>query len=895
MPDRREKVNSLTAEQQAQLEQIVAKFELAWFRGERPALETFLPSDPTCRKVALLELIHVDIEFRSKAGEVTQPQAYLSRFPELRADLQAVQSIIATVGKFESRKQAIKADAGVPGLKPELRLRESQRTKPPTESPALKSTKETGAISSSELSEDTDGGTAMESDAQAGIRLYATLKRGLTLGNYVILDKLGQGGMGTVFRAEHRRMLREVALKVLSPEVLKAPQAVQRFHREVRVAAKLTHPNIVTAYDADEEQGVHFLVMEIVEGTSLAALVKRHGPLPPKKAVDFVVQAARGLDYAHSKGIVHRDIKPGNLMLDQFGIVKILDLGLARLDEGGLAAAEGDLTDTGNVMGTIDYISPEQALNTKHADHRSDIYSLGCTLWFLLTGKAVYGGQTPVERILAHRDRPVPSLRAVRNDVSMELEAVFRTMVAKSPDERFKSMADVLKAFEECHLGGAEASSGGYTIVAPMADEIPLAERSFAIEQAIAPPAPPSPTPAPVFRGPAGTNPKSKPKSATGKNRRSPKSTSVFVKNQAAADSLAFGRKVMTAAAIGLGVVFLVVVIALVYWALNRTSPSKRPEAEPEPKLQRPAPAAAIFTADEAKGYQARWSEFLGQPVEKSNSIGMKLVLIPQGEFDMGTAPAEIEELLKTTTSQIVRARYQTESPVRRVKIDRPFYMSTQEVTQAEYEKLLQANPSWFSKIGEGSDRVQGSDTSGRPVERITWFDALTFCNRLSEKEGLHPCYKINDGNISFNDENGYRLPTEAEWEYACRAGTAGPFANSTTDAEQPATSFWHDANSGSLTQAAATNKPNAFGLFDMHGNVWEWCHNEYGAIPAAGEAGKPIAGSLQGAAERVIRGGSWMDDAIDCRSAVRSDRLPSFRDNTIGFRVLLGVMEGGG
>ena len=489
MPDRRDRVNPLTAEQQAQLEQIVAEFELAWFRGERPAIEALLPSDPSLRQVALLELVHVDIEFRSKAGEAAQPQTYLSRFPELRADLPAVQSIIATVGKLESAKGTVKSGGGVPGLKPEPRPRASQRTKLPADSPALKGSKETAAISNSDLADDTDGGTAMESDVEAGIRLYATLKRGATLGNYSILDKLGQGGMGTVFRAEHRRMLREVALKVLSPEVLKAPQAVQRFHREVRVAAKLTHPNIVTAYDADEERGVHFLVMEIVEGTSLAALVKRHGPLPPKKAIDFVVQAARGLEYAHSKGIVHRDIKPGNLMLDQFGIVKILDLGLARLDEGGLAAAEGDLTDTGNVMGTIDYISPEQALNTKHADQRSDIYSLGCTLWFLLTGKPVYGGQTPVERILAHRDRPVPSLRGVRNYVSMELEAVFRTMVAKSPDERYKSMADVLKAFEECHLGGAEASSGGYTLVAPMTDEFPLAERSFAIEQSIAPPA----------------------------------------------------------------------------------------------------------------------------------------------------------------------------------------------------------------------------------------------------------------------------------------------------------------------------------------------------------------------------------------------------------------------
>src|SRR5262245_34354055 len=151
--------------------------------------------------------------------------------------------------------------------------------------------KDTASVSNSELAPSTHGGTAAVHDPEVGNQLYAALARGKTLGNYVILSKLGQGGMGTVFKAEHRRMLREVALKVLSPEFLQAPQAVQRLHREVRVAAKLTHPNIVTAYDADEEQGLHFLVMELVEGTDLASLVKRDGPLPVPKAIDCVVQA----------------------------------------------------------------------------------------------------------------------------------------------------------------------------------------------------------------------------------------------------------------------------------------------------------------------------------------------------------------------------------------------------------------------------------------------------------------------------------------------------------------------------------------------------------------------------------------------------------------------------
>ncbi len=292
--------------------------------------------------------------------------------------------------------------------------------------------------------------------------IYQKKSRGLLIGNYVILDKLGQGGMGVVFKARHRRLGRVGALKILPPSFARDRQAVMRFRREVEAAGRLKHPNVVAAVDADEDRGVHFLVMDFVQGRDLDHVVRERGPMPVSQALDCLMQAARGLEAAHAQGIVHRDIKPANLMLDSAGTVRVLDLGLARLVDAanpfGKSTA-GRLTESGMYMGTIDYMAPEQAEDSHRVDHRADIYSLGCTLYFLLNAREPFDGATVLKRLMAHMERPAPSLRTTRPEVPASLEAVYQKMMAKSPADRPASMTELISLLEPCKTEAKATSS----------------------------------------------------------------------------------------------------------------------------------------------------------------------------------------------------------------------------------------------------------------------------------------------------------------------------------------------------------------------------------------------------------------------------------------------------
>jgi outer membrane biosynthesis protein TonB len=264
------------------------------------------------------------------------------------------------------------------------------------------------------------------------------------LGKYKLIDLLGRGGMGNVFLAQHTMMNRTVAVKMISRELSQDPASRERFIEEARAIAALDHPNIVHAYTVDSEDERYYLVLEYVEGQDLQRTVEAQGPLDYERAADYVRQAADGLAHAHAKGMVHRDIKPSNLLVNPQGVVKILDMGMARLVERGpQAPANGAALQAERVLGTVDYMAPEQGVLGPEMDQRADIYSLGCTLYYLLTGSPPFPEGTLPERILKHQTQDPPSILVKRPGAPRDLVKICEKMMAKNPADRFQSAAEV--------------------------------------------------------------------------------------------------------------------------------------------------------------------------------------------------------------------------------------------------------------------------------------------------------------------------------------------------------------------------------------------------------------------------------------------------------------------
>ncbi len=299
-----------------------------------------------------------------------------------------------------------------------------------------------------------DSGIVASSLTKAGLltewqseKLLQGRHKGFYLGKYKLLNHIGTGGMGSVYLAEHLVMRHRVAVKLLPNHLAAATSYLERFHQEARASAQLNHPNMVRAFDVDHDGNIHYLVMEYVDGADLQAIVSRNGPLPFKTAADYTRQAAEGLAYAHRSGLIHRDIKPANLLVDKTGTVKILDMGLARFTD----ETQGSLTMAYDqkMIGTVDYLSPEQALDSHRVDARVDIYSLGCTLYFMLTGDAPFPQGTIPQRLMQHQSAEPADIRISRPDAPEELIAICRKMMAKVPENRYQTADEVSQALSE--------------------------------------------------------------------------------------------------------------------------------------------------------------------------------------------------------------------------------------------------------------------------------------------------------------------------------------------------------------------------------------------------------------------------------------------------------------
>ena len=566
---------------------------------------------------------------------------------------------------------------------------------------------------------------------------------------YEILRPIGAGGMGVVYLARNKWLDRLEVIKVIGTGLVGKAGVLERFLREIRAAAALSHENVVKAYSATQFGDLLVFAMEYVAGEDLAKVVQKRGPLPIADACAYARQVALGLQHAHEKGMVHRDIKPSNLILargDGEEVVKILDFGLAKASsEKGL---QRGLTAEGHVLGTPDYIAPEQITSAASADIRADIYSLGCTLYYLLTGSTPFHADNVFLLLQAHLTTIAQPVNLRRPQVSGELAAVVARMMAKDPAERYQKPLEV-----------AQALAPFCTVPDTLPD-----------------------------RAQAGARDRKR-----------------LLPRRVAATATAI--VLLGLLALGIGIWF-------------------DPPLPTTPKNDGNAIDASL-------------------PATFKNAFGMEFVLVGKGTAWLGGGAGE---------------------QGKQVAIAHDFYLGVYEVTQEEWQAVTGVNPSAFARTGGDQASVKDipeAELKRFPVEWVSWDDAQAFLKRLNTRK---------------KDGWTHRLPTAAEWEYACRGGPRADRFDGAFDFyfEKPAQKLLPaQANFGNVlkrTCKVGSYLPNRLGLYDMHGNVAEWCDDAHRA--------------REGVLQRVVRGGAFDDSADICRAAFGGADPPDTHRTWTGLRV---------
>lgn len=697
------------------------------------------------------------------------------------------------------------------------------------------------------------------------------------IGHYEVLQLLGKGGFGIVFRAFDEILQRVVAIKVMAPHLAATSPARKRFLREARTSAAVRHENVVQVYEVGE-QPLPYLVMEFIPGETLQQRLDRTGPLDVQEALRIGRQIAEGLAAAHGTDLIHRDIKPANVLLegDQHK-VKITDFGLAR------AADDASMTQSGTIAGTPMYMAPEQALG-QTLDQRADLFSLGSVMYQMISGRAPFRANTTVAVLKRVAEDTPRNIRDIIPETPQWLCDIVTKLHAKKPEDRFHSAREVADVLTDCEAQlkansklqdfsripqikqPAAGKSSRWRWVAAAAVLLPVLVLAtwaipfllrYATNEGTL-----------IYAGAIDPNLENilikRDGQVVAKLLTSHGIVHLPAGNYEAevvcreGYELAMYRRgpfsVLGDAPGALGwenAVGRTIPLTLtrdwdvgISLKLAKSSDNPGDTSKDESgwvqadKPGTPPPAVAPFDEDQARAHQEAWATHLGVPVEYTNNIGMKFVLIPPGKFLMGSPREEIENSLmavgidggKDEHFKHWKERIRSEGPQHKVIVSKPIYLGVHEVTQAQYEQVMGRNPSHFAETGPGRDVVFGLDTSRYPVEMVSWNDAAEFCAKLSEREQLKPFYSRSGETVAMLAGTGYRLPTEAEWEYACRSGNQAVFAFGDSLSSMQA-NFNGNYPSGGAPKSILLNRTttvgsymaNAFGLCDTHGNVWEW------------------------------------------------------------------------
>jgi eukaryotic-like serine/threonine-protein kinase len=620
------------------------------------------------------------------------------------------------------------------------------------------------------------------------------------IGKYPMLSKLGQGAMGQVWLSHNPDLDIPVAIKILPGHLVAMESSyVDRFVREARTAARINHSNVVRVYDCGTDNGVNYIVMEYVDGGNLRQLQEAHpGTLPLLQAMDIVIAVARALQEAAVFGIVHRDIKPDNIMLDKRGTAKLADLGLAKV----LSRDDMEMTRTGVAMGSPKYIAPEQVADAKDVDARADIYSLGITFYHLVTGALPFSASLSHEMMCKHVEEPLPHPHTKNPDLPEDVCRIICKMTEKSPEQRYPSAEKLLVDLNAARM-------------------------------------------AQVSKDPRRTH------------------------------ALIGGRHRLIATIAGLVVLGVITFLAVAL--LGRVKESGQAN-----KLG----SHAKDTKDPVKPAQGAGAPVVGQAF-KVPGVEIDLVPIASGQFRMGSKTGRADE-----------------KPEHWVRISSPFWMAVTETTRQQFSAFVEE--ARFRTDAERAGRtktyemragvlswgwkpnVSWRDFGNHPKQVlvcISWQDAVAFCAWLTAKESAEG--RLPEG-------YAYRLPTEAEWEYACRAGSTTPYYWG-DDPEMYRIYEWCD-NQATQANLVGEFKPNPWGLHDMLGNVMEHCLDSAKEGKANGRTVltsdtykdnviDPV--SMDGD-QRICRGGNWLLARKTNLCSSRQAVFPEFSSVSVGFRIVL-------